>query len=258
MDGTKETEREERENAYRKLITEVRESYLSEPGGLFWSKDCDEINLWTYWQGRGNLYPKILVVGQDWGAPEEAGTRQVMDNIRRMKAGEDVLYMDEHTNPTDGNLIRLFETIGYKIHKRDQKNCDLFFTNLVLGYRRGNISGGLKPEWIRHDAKYFKSLAEILMPKVILCLGKETFKGVLKALGEPYPKGLDRFNRFLDSGENFVKVTRGNEETYVFSMAHPGSLGVLNRNRGKEKMPDSLYYQKKDWENVKEKLNNIR
>ena len=55
-----------KEAKYTKLIEKVKNSYQSNPNGLTWCDDCKEINLWTYWQGRGNLNAKILLVGQDW------------------------------------------------------------------------------------------------------------------------------------------------------------------------------------------------
>ena len=65
---------QEKQDAYHALIQKVRASYppldLSYSGAktqLHWCEECHEINLWTYWQGRGNLDAKLLLVGQDWG-----------------------------------------------------------------------------------------------------------------------------------------------------------------------------------------------
>lgn len=36
-------------------------------GGLVWDgSECEEINLWTYWHGKGSYSPNVVVVGQDW------------------------------------------------------------------------------------------------------------------------------------------------------------------------------------------------
>ena len=37
---------------YRQLIADVRTAYQSEQRELKWCDECQEINLWTYWQGR--------------------------------------------------------------------------------------------------------------------------------------------------------------------------------------------------------------
>ena len=64
----------EKQIQYQDLISRVKESYplrdLAYSGKdtqLYWCEDCEEINLWTYWQGRGNLDAKTMLVGQDWG-----------------------------------------------------------------------------------------------------------------------------------------------------------------------------------------------
>lgn len=61
-----------KQERYRWLIEKARASYPAEGSAaeLTWCDVCeDEINLWTYCQGRGSLNPDILLVGQDWGNP---------------------------------------------------------------------------------------------------------------------------------------------------------------------------------------------
>jgi hypothetical protein len=65
--------------AYQALISDVKAFYEAqgkqhdnEPVYLTWCDACKEINLWTYWQGRGNLDARIMLVGQDWGSPADA------------------------------------------------------------------------------------------------------------------------------------------------------------------------------------------
>ena len=239
-----------KEARYNELIEKVKRSYLLNPNDLTWCDDCKEINLWTYWQGRGNLDAKILLVGQDWGAPDEPEAENVMKNIRLMNAGVSVPYMKGNFNPTDQTLIRLFHSIGYDIAADSADNHNLFFTNLVLGYRSGKISGGLQQKWIEHDSDFFRELVSIIEPKTILCLGKDTFIGVLKALKLPTPK-IKRYNEYLDQQRKPIVFQHDSGEAAgVFALAHCGVLGSLNRNRGYAEKCNNISRQMNDWNKV--------
>ena len=68
---------------YAALISKVQKSYPSIRDGdtcevkLFWCDACQEINLWTYWQGRNNLDASIMLVGQD----SRGNTRERSDTM---------------------------------------------------------------------------------------------------------------------------------------------------------------------------------
>ena len=121
-----------RNDQYRQLIADVRTAYQSGQRELKWCDECQEVNLWNYWQGHGHLDARIMLVGQDWGCPWDAGAAAVMRNIQAMNCGQSVSYMCENENPTDRNLIELFHSIGFDILTDDSR---LFFTNFVMGYR---------------------------------------------------------------------------------------------------------------------------
>ena len=79
----------DKKKRYLDLIERVKESYPPyDPADdgqklrLYWCDDCEEINLWTYWQGRGNLDAKIMLVGQDWGSPWDKGSESCMAKIK--------------------------------------------------------------------------------------------------------------------------------------------------------------------------------
>ena len=67
----------DKQQEYQRLIQDVKSFYKgqehsqTDPIYLTWWKDCEEINLWTYWQGKDSLDARIMLVGQDWGCPEE-------------------------------------------------------------------------------------------------------------------------------------------------------------------------------------------
>lgn len=247
---------------YQQLIADVRADYPHrEPvrgngiPALHWCKECEQINLWTYWQG--SLDAKIMLVGQDWGSPWDGGAEKIMQRIRRINDGESVFYSslaEMQLSPTDSNLEKLFHVLGYDVTKKEP---DLFFTNFILGYRDHGTSGGFRQQWVRDDAPYFKRLAEIIEPETIICLGKNTFKGVMYALTGKMER-VRGFNRFLDNGENHrtVSLPSGNP-IRVYAVAHCGTIGTMNRNRGKKAEDGAnlsskeIAVQIQDWERIK-------
>ncbi len=105
---------------------------------------CDEINLYTYWQGfdYAERMPKIkyLLVAQDWGNFFNADAEPFKAAVEKMNAGEKIFYPFSLKSTTDKNLIELFKILDRDI----TKPCDdVFFTNFCLGYRLGNEGGGM-------------------------------------------------------------------------------------------------------------------
>ncbi len=246
---------EEKASAYQDLIRRVKQAYSTERDGLIWCPACKEINLWTYWQGKGNLDAKIMLVGQDWGNPQQESAAEVMQRIADMNQKKTTSYLDSKPSPTDRNLTALFETLGYHINRNDPKNRELFFTNFVLGYRQGKISQDAKREWFKNDAPFFKELVSIIEPKVILCLGQITFKSVLRSLRSDEIPRIESYQDFIQSSRNPVVLTTETGHSFViYALAHCGSFGTMNRNRGLPKQKDLLFYQKQDWEKIKASL----
>ena len=233
---------------YQQLIQDVRSSYLgalpdynNKGAYMTWYEDCHEINLWTYWQGRGCLDPTFLVVGQDWGCP--SGEEALINNIKEIEKDDSVPYIVGKPSPTDSTLAYLFE----RVLCRDILNNrfdDLFFTNLCLGYRTKGTSGNLKKSWLKKDYEFFSRLVAILTPKIVICLGRATFEGVLEALAIKKPK-IRGYNKFIVSEENPVR----GREMLIYGFAHCGLMGTLNRN---ERKSTSLDLQVKDWGKILE------
>ena len=243
----------EKQAKYHNLIQHVRASYLprdvaydGQDTQLYWCEDCEEINLWTYWQGRNHLDAKIMLVGQDWGCPWDADYLPTIEQVKKANLGCKYDYLNNNPSPTDTNLARLFLEIDYDI---TQSCSDLFFTNLILGYRNKGFSGGYQQSWVDHDAGYFRELTDIICPKVILCLGRATFEGVLLALGASQTARIKDYNAFIESLGNPVAVTLKDGKTaYVFALAHCGAMGTLNRNGKKS---TDLEKQLEDWRKIK-------
>lgn len=244
----------EKQTKYQDLISRVKESYplrdLTYNGKdtqMYWCEDCKEINLWTYWQGRGNLDAKIMLVGQDWGCPWDESSQNTMSQIALANRGEEYQYLESNPSVTDNRLIRLFQEIGYE--DISQPNPELFFTNFILGYRNKGTSGGYQQNWADHDKGYFLELANIIDPKVILCLGRATFEGVLSAFDVKLSSCIKDYNTFIESSSNPVTVSLESGNTaYVFALAHCGAMGTLNRN---SKKSTGLEKQLADWRKIR-------
>ena len=248
---------------YQQLISDVQSDYLHrEPvrgNGipvLHWCEECEQINLWTYWQG--SLDAKIMLVGQDWGSPWDDVSIATMEKICRVNDSSMEQFFPilsgKDVNPTDRNLTELFRILGYDLKKKEP---DLFFTNFILGYREHGTSGGFRQQWVRDDAPYFKRLAEIIEPETIICLGKNTFEGVMYALTGKMER-VRGFNRFLDSGETHRTVSLpSGKPVRVYAVAHCGTIGTMNRNRGKKAEDGSnlsskeIAVQIQDWERIR-------
>ena len=253
-----------KKNKYQELCKKIAEHYSENKNGLGWYKPCNEINLWTYWQGIGNYdTTKILLVGQDWGDPEidkySSFKNKVIDINQNVFSNlKGTIMCEEYRMPTDNNMVELFSSIGYDILKNsleEPKNKELFFTNLILGYRTDKkFSGNFKNSWLDNTAKeFFSESVKLLNPKTIVCLGRRTYEGVLSALGVTTKWGITNFNNILDSGINFEDVVIEGNMIRVFAVAHCGGMGTANRNRSKlydEKTMNSLDLQKRDWKEI--------
>ena len=243
------------EMEYMSLCNEARSTYQLNTDGFgkeefVWVPQCkNEINLWTYWQGRGVRHPKVLLVGQDWGCPKDYPV--ILSNVEAMNKGFDCKYTDNHAElfQTDNNLVELFKSIGYD-DIRNKNYSDLFFTNLVLGFRTKGSSQGCVASWIKKDLGFFSRLVQILKPTVILCLGKSTFEGVLAAFSINSPVNGLSYNSYIEKRIVSEITLNGNEVVRVFPLAHCGALGTMNRNAQCGKSSKDLKKQKEDWEYI--------
>lgn len=246
---------------YEELVRKVNEKSYHEDFEMKRGIQLQEVNAWTYWQGIGVREPKVMVVGQDWGNSKAA--RKYFDAIDEMivegvENSDDVSYfkyVPEVYNggkdfTTDTNLAKGIKWFGYKdvMYKRYP---DLFFTNLIPGYRKNNqSSGGFKSSWITNEVEEdFRNLVEILQPRIVICLGKDTFKYATKIMGMRNVLGNKSWNEYLNEQENPVEIKLDSgKSTFFFAMSHPGYFGVLNRSKCVQTMDD-------DWKKAGEWMN---
>lgn len=231
--------------SYQQLVADVKQELTSHPFGMLDCKECEEINLWAYWQGGQNhLDARILLIGQDWGAVGTPERNAQISRICRTKPdGCNYLHETIGISDTDQNLVRLFRSIGYDIEKK--KYPELFFTNYAIGYRSTRDTGKIPlKDWLKLSQPYMLQLIELIQPEVVLCLGKEVYQAVLRL--DPTPKRREpiRWNACIEAGGE--RITCGTTSVYVIPLAHPGFFGSSNRNRG-YRITDKLELQLRDW-----------
>ena len=126
----------------------------------------------------------------------------------------------------------------------------------MLGYRNKGLSGHFKSRWLRENKDFFRRLANIIEPDIIICLGRTTFDGVMMAFDKRIV--MRSYNSFIVSDANPVPVHFASGKTaYVFAQAHCGAVGTLNRNRLKD--PNGrkdTELQEQDWAKMKPYLSN--
>ncbi len=244
---------DEKRTAYKDLVSDVRRcDKLSDCNRnskvqLEQCKICKEINLWSYWQGGvDHLNADILLVGQDWGRFNDSNY-PVLSNIissRSLSDSTTKRYYEMNTSifTTDSNLCELFESIGIK-NIASERNLRVFFTNFVLCYRtkESPTSGSFNNKWAENCSEYFVRLVNIIEPKVIICLGKSVCYSVMKAANVSLPR--KSYNAIIETCAQKAKI--GNVSCMIFPMAHCGTFGTMNRNRGPGE--NGLSLQKKDW-----------
>lgn len=274
---------------YLELVGSAWEQYTEKVTGLdklglsWWPEEpavaADQrevINLWNYWQGvdafaEGEPHIRYLLMGQDWGSidADDPFYQLVRDNIHLIRSGDaNAQYYsgvdDSRVCDTDANLITLFRELGYD-DIRNQRYPDLFFTNFCLGYRTGAMSGGMSMSAMKSNGnrENFKTLCDLLKPAYILCLGSLTYHCVWDTLSknsrrpDAGKKYTDFLDDFFDCGSDLEAesaVSSDSVITYLFPLAHCGSLGTLNRVRkGGEKgisKEMGMRRMKEDWRRI--------
>ena len=160
-------------NAYQELVKKVIQQYQTRQDDKYcWCSDCEEINLWTYWQGKDCKDVKIMLVGQDWGNPQLPKNAQTIKNIR---AGKNYFYNQADLGKlkyrTDKSLCTLFDSIGYRDIITNRYD-DLFFTNFFLRYRKGRETGKMYPHGYGADCKTGRIFRCSVLRKDISEIGK--------------------------------------------------------------------------------------
>lgn len=264
---------------YSQLITEIYDRLDKKTEQDFFINNSDfkrleEHNLWTYWQGRGVRHPKIMVVGQDWGSVEQS--KKYFEYIKNHRDEKVVSYEQiKKENPkmsgreftTDRELrIFFYEYLKYP-DICEYQHKDLYFTNLIPGFRNDSSSTGNGTEVqmeMPDNINDFKRLLNILHPEFILCLGKLVSESIDKAYNgkNSVIDKVENYNKYLDEALHAgsprpitLDLGDGNQ-TQMFALAHMGGLGKSNRARYYKDKPIKRTVTN-DWEVVADYINRV-
>lgn len=268
---------------YRNLIDEAKEYYSSEApelknivknDKLFDFKWCDwleqEINLWTYWQGAELETSEIMVIGQDFGTcydPKNQAFYRYLcesndDYVKKSQAYISRIEADSK-NKTDNNLLLLTAELGKNYCASIPANRMLFFTNMCLGYRSGSgISGGNVSYYLKHDSVYIRELIRIKQPKVVICLGADTYFALLSCLSvdnNTLNLIATDFWTLLENADNFIDISLDKLDLRIYGVSHAGAYGLVNRKKLTGHKDDNftgLDLMKSDWGRIGVYLNN--
>ncbi len=242
---------------YKQIVLEAKSYYECKPlelrnvknGSEIFDFDwCDglvnEINLWTYWQGAGVDNPEVMIIGQDFGSCNDEINKKfyrkcVSSTIRDIESisAEYIHRITKNkNNKTDNMLLELTEYgLGEKYSAGIPGNKYLFMTNLCLGYRSVNkISGGNLLTYLKHDSVYIAELIMIKKPKIVICLGMDTYYSLISAFIDDKKILKDIVKDFwksLNEGNNYYLIRQDSYEFRIYGVSHAGSNGAMNRKK---------------------------
>jgi len=178
--------------------------------------ECQKyVSPWT--KSGANFDADIMIIGQDWCG--ENLLKEPKNSSLRNK-GYDASY------PTNKNLDDLLDK-AFGIGR-----TDCYLTNVFPFVKSGNAGTTIGMGALKYCAEnYTRKEIEIVVPKIIICLGLRTFIALRRAYSIP---GTPRLNEAIN---NSIET----EQTSIYCVAHTGSRGMNNRSR---------FQVERDWANI--------
>jgi DNA polymerase len=223
------------------IIVASRQSYDSEralglanpsrvAGGRF---DADEIGPWTRWAG--DLDADLMVVGQDWG------------DVAYFKANQG---LDKPDNPTSVALAELLASVGRPLPRMPtaaaplppggNRHSRVFLTNALLWLKTGGMQARTPAAWFDADAAArLREQIDLVRPRVVVALGQQAHRAILRAYDLPVPAGP--FRAVVDAPDG-TPLPGGPPGTLLFGVYHCGAR-VRNTCRSSEQ-------QRRDWTRI--------
>ncbi len=181
--------------------------------------ECDHVSPWTI--AASNVDADVMIIGQDWSSAENLSA---CFDAKLKNLGFDSKF------PTNRNIDALL----WRHFSSRRSEC--YFTNLFPYIKSGGAGATIPMKDLTYCAKVF-TLPEIAIvdPRLVVCLGLRTFRGLASALGLRRPPNLNAA---------ILNPLKG-EKRPIHCVAHPGARG--SNNRGKDKVDE-------DWKRLADLL----
>lgn len=178
------------------------------PGNPNHTRECDYVSPYT--KGAHNFDATVMVMLQDWSSDL---TLRNARNAEPNECGHDPKF------PTNIRLKKLLkDTFGLELE-------NTYATNLFPFIKNGHASARIPPMDLQRAAIDFAiPQIEAIEPKIVICLGKNTFNAIRLARNLPRA-------RTMDSAIAVTSCFKIGKST-IWAQAHTGSRGQANRNRG--------------------------
>ena len=170
-------------------------------GGAY---ECDFVSPFT--KAAGNVDSKIFVLLQDWATEANLGST-VDEATRRLGY-----------TPGEPTTMRLRELLGIHFQQGLQ---DVYATNLFPFLRVRQVHFA---DLVRAANAFVLPQIQIVQPRLVICLGLDTFNALRVACGLKRSKNLT-----IAAASSFTIDT-----VQIWSQAHPGYFGRMTRNKNKE------------------------
>lgn len=169
--------------------------------------ECDHVSPWT--KSGCNLDAEVMVVGQDWSSADVLEGNGRPDPVRA-RLGYDP------GSRTNKNLDRLLQ-VHFGLER-----ADCYLTNIFPFVKPGKKNASIRLRDMERCARDFTlNEVRIVAPRLVLCLGLQTFKAFGRAAGQREPRNMDEA---VNSPFDF-------EGSTIHCVAHAGDLGMNNRRR---------------------------
>jgi restriction system protein len=171
-------------------------------GGIY---ECDFVSPYT--KTAGNVDSEVMVILQDWSSHDRLNGPVDQDSVD---------YGLTRNLPTNVNLIRLLHNhFGVRL-------TDIYATNLFPFIKAGSTSRYIPPRDLQRAAREFAlPQIKIVKPKLVICLGFDTFNALQKACELGKAKDMEEA---ITSPFEF-------EDIQIWCQAHTGTFGQNNRNQ---------------------------
>jgi restriction system protein len=171
-------------------------------GGAY---ECDHVSPRT--KCAANVNAEVMTIAQDWASAEYLSQPLRIDVAER---GYDI-RLDTNKNLED--LLANHFGLAF---------ADTYSTNAFPFVKYGSMKASIRmADMVLAVTTFLIPQIEIVAPRIAICLGISTFKGIARSCGQRPPHTLD------DAIKSPIRLGR----TTICAVAHSGRLGTNNRGR---------------------------